>query len=66
MGLMNLTGKARKHGLHIVIGIYGRQKRFHFFHVSRAQAGGVDRVFSLVAQLGRQHGKAVGGQGAAD
>ena len=61
-----LTRQAHKHVLHVVVVVDGPQKGFDFFELFGAQVGRVDWVLGFVAQLGRHHGEAVFGQGAAD
>lgn len=43
-----LVCQARKHVLHIVVGVNGRQKRHHFVQCFGAQVGRFDWVFGLV------------------
>ena len=58
--------QADKDVLHVVIGINGSQKALHLFQLLCREIRWIDRVLGLVAQLGRQHGEALGWQCTAD
>ncbi|CAI8832859.1 transposase [Pseudomonas chlororaphis] len=56
-----LTRQADEHVLHVVMVVQAFEEGFDFRHLLVGQAA--DRVLRLVAQLGREHGEALLGQG---
>ena len=61
-----LPSQASVHVLHVFVGIQRGQEGLDLFELFGAEAGRVYRVFGAVGELGRDHGEALRGQGAAD